>query len=143
MTMAVSVDQQSHPGPARWIAYAFGAGLPERYDEWVLFDTTSRTWWLRHLARALVQLAVPIAAISVFVPGPAWIRVTMVIAGTFMALIFSFGYMSETNDHRLVKAGYPTGYGEKVRSQRAIRAQHEQNAARRERIAARKAKRGR
>ncbi|MBV9594842.1 MAG: DUF5313 family protein [Actinobacteria bacterium] len=131
------------PGPMRWLGYAFGAGLPDRYDGWVLKDTTGRTWIWRHLARALVQLAIPITLIVTLVPGPAWMRATMVVAGLVMALIYSFGYMEETLDHRLEKAGYPAGLGVKIRAERSTRQQNEQNAARRERIAARRARRGR
>jgi hypothetical protein len=43
--------------PLRWIAYAYGAGLPPRYRTWVLHDVTTRTWVLRHITRSLVQFA--------------------------------------------------------------------------------------
>jgi hypothetical protein len=131
------------PRPLRWVGYAFGAGLPERYHEWVLRDVTARTWWLRHLARTSLQLAVPIAAVCVFTPGPPWIRIAMVAAGVLLAMIFSLAYMVETNEHRLVKAGYAAGTGERLRSQAAITAQRDGNARRRERAAQRRAKRGR
>ena len=129
------------PGVLHWLGYAFGKGLPERNRTWVLYDTTSGTWFLRHLARALVQLAVPIALVCVFLPGPAWIRVVTVLASSLMGLIFSFAYIVETTEHRLVKAGYPAGLGERARQQHALRSQNESSARRRERIAARAAKR--
>src|SRR5690349_21865603 len=50
------------PDPFHWILYAFGAGLPERNRAWVLHDVTAPTWFLRHLARAVVQL-VPVAVL--------------------------------------------------------------------------------
>jgi len=62
------------PNPIWWTWYALGGGLPPRYSAWVLHDTTTRTWALRHLVRALVQLAIPIAAVLVFMPGEFWIR---------------------------------------------------------------------
>src|ERR1700761_5730248 len=110
---SMSDSDRRRPNPLRWVAYALGAGLPERHDTWVLFDCTSRTWAWRHLARAMTQLAIPILAVLFVIPGPIGIRVGMIVAGTFMAMIWSFGYMDETIDHRLTKAGYPSGLGEK------------------------------
>ncbi len=130
-------EPRGRPSPWRWVGYAFGGGLPERYDGWVLHDTTAGSWALRHLARIAVQLLVPVIAVYVLVPGPAWMRATMVVAGSVMALIFGFAYIDETTDHRLVKAGYPSGFGQRSRESRAVQRQHEANAARRARIAAR------
>ncbi len=129
------------PGFVRWLGYAFGMGLPERYREWILHDTTGPTWIVRHIARALVQLAVPALAVLVLLPAPTWVRVLTVIAAGGPALMFSIGYIVETSEHRLIKAGYPGGLGESVRRERAARAQREQAAARRQRIAERAAKR--
>jgi hypothetical protein len=47
-----------------------------------------------------------------------------------MSLIYSLGYLVETTEHRLVKAGYPAGTGEAVRQQRAT-SQHSEATARR------------
>jgi hypothetical protein len=129
------------PGPFRWLAYAFGAGLPRRYREWVLYDTTGPTWILRHIARALLQLAVPATAVLVFIPAATWVRVLTVIAAGGPALMFAIGYIVETTEHRLVKAGYPEGYGERLRKDRALSAQRAATALRREKAAARLARR--
>jgi hypothetical protein len=104
-----SADPVVRPGPLRWIGYAFGAGLPERNRGWVLHDTTTGTWWLRHLARTLVQLAAPIALIAVLLPAPWALRLACALAGVLLALVFSLAYMSETTENRVVKAGYPAG----------------------------------
>jgi hypothetical protein len=129
------------PGPLAWLRYAFGAGLAPEYREWVLYDTTSSTWLLRQFARTLTQLSPAIAALLIFVPGPFWIRATMVVGGTAMALLFSAAYMTETLEHRLVKAGYPVGTGEATREQRAATTRTAELAQRRARIAARRAAR--
>jgi hypothetical protein len=141
-------DQQSaapgaprRPGPLRWLAYAYGAGLPDRFDEWVLRDTTSRTWAWRHLARIVVQVAPVVILILLLVPGPEWIRIGMVLGGGAMALIFGFAYAVETAEHRLMKAGYAVGTGERVRQQRTDRDRTAATARRREKIAARSARR--
>jgi hypothetical protein len=131
------------PGVVRWLGYLFGASLPERYREWVLFDTTGRTWILRHVTRGVLQLVVPIALVMVLLPAPLWLRILSCVAAGGPALLFSIGYLIETTDHRLVKAGYPSGYGEAIRKKRALEAQRTASARRRERAAARlQARRG-
>jgi hypothetical protein len=104
-----SAEPVRRPGPLRWLWYAVGGSLPPRHRSWVFRDTTSRTWVLRHLVRALVQLAVPIALVLLLLPGPFWIRGMAAIGGVLLGLIFSVAYMTETVEHRLVQAGYPAG----------------------------------
>jgi hypothetical protein len=141
MTKNESATDRSRPTALRWLGYAFGGGLPAANRTWVLYDTTCGTWYLRHLARALVQLAIPIVVVLVLLPGSAWIRVVTAGAATLLGLIFSMAFMVETTEHRLVKAGYPVGLGERTRQDQAIRAQRDASARRRERIAARAAAR--
>jgi hypothetical protein len=86
-----------------------GGGLPARHSSWVLYDTSTRTWALRHMLRSMVQLAVPIALVLILVPGPFWIRGMAALGGIFLALFFSLGYMTETLENRVVRAGYPAG----------------------------------
>lgn len=115
-------DERIRPGPLRWLAYAFGAGLPARHRTWVLHDVTSRTWFLRHLARALVQVAPVVALLwvlldPVFGLGPVitWSAITM---GAGMGLFYSAVFTWGATEHRAVKAGYPEGTAEAVRAQR-------------------------
>ena len=103
------------PGPLRWVAYAMGAGLPGRHRTWVLYDTTTGTWVLRHVARSLVQLAVPVAVVLLLVPGPSWIRGVAALGGLLLGLAFSIAYMPEATENRVKKAGYPTGTAQPVR----------------------------
>lgn len=124
------------PGPLRWVAYAFGAGLPARHDAWVLHDVSSRTWVLRHVARTLAQLAAPIAAVVLLVPGPLWLRCMTALSGVILGMFFSMAYMSETVEHRARKAGHPIGAAQAARDRRA--AERELFAARRRREAAAK-----
>jgi hypothetical protein len=141
MTRNQNAADRQRPAALRWLGYAFGGGLPAAHGSWVLHDTTCRTWYLRHLARTLVQLSIPIVLVSVLLPGSAWIRVVTVVAASLLGLIFSVAFMVETSEHRLVKAGYPVGLGERIRQDQAVRAQQDANARRRERIAARAAAR--
>jgi hypothetical protein len=138
---ATDLRRPRRPGSLRWLGYAFGAGLPNEFDEWVLRDTTSRTWVLRHLARALVQLAPVLVAVLVFVPGPFWIRGVGALGATAMAVLFCLAYMVETTDRRLTKAGYPSGIAEDIRRERSATARTEATARRRTKAAARRADR--
>ena len=111
---------RQRPGPLWWTWYAFGGKLPDRHGEWVLNDVTCRTWWLRHVARSLVQLA-PVAALLLVVLGPGGITYLGLAAGTILALIYSVAYIEETGEHRLGKYGYPVGTGREMRARRGRR----------------------
>jgi hypothetical protein len=101
--------------------YSLGGGLPSRYNSWVLHDTTCRTWAVRQVLRTLLVLSPLIAAVVVLPPAALWIRLLSALGGIIMALIFSVGYIVETTEHRLKKAGYPVGFGEQAREARASR----------------------
>lgn len=105
------------PNPAQWVWYAFGGKLPDRCAEWVLHDTTCRTWGLRHLARALTQLT-PFFLVLLLLPGPWSIRLPALLLGLFVALFYSFCYMGEMAEHRVIKHGYPPGMGRDTRALR-------------------------
>jgi hypothetical protein len=122
------------PNPWQWTRYAWGAGLPEDLNAWVLRDTTGRTWLLRVVARSLFQIAPGIILLLVVMPGAFWIRGVAVIGGTAMALFYGLAFSVGTAEHRLVKAGYPLNMGEDLRVQRSADAH---NAA----VRARQAKR--
>jgi hypothetical protein len=102
-------DPIVRPAPHRWVWYAFGGGLPARNRGWVLFDTTTSTWWLRHVLRMLVQLAVPIGLLLAFLPAGWGLRLACAGGGLALALFYSVAYMPEAVENRVVKAGYPVG----------------------------------
>src|SRR3954466_6789772 len=103
------VEPVVRPAPHRWLWYALGGRLPRRNRSWVLHDTTTSTWWLRHVARTFVQMAVPIALVLIVLPAPFGLRAAAAGGGIFLALIYSLAYMAETTENRVVKAGYPAG----------------------------------
>jgi hypothetical protein len=107
------------PGALRWLWYAMGGGLPARFSPWVLHDTSTRTWALRHVLRSFVQLAIPIALVLILVPGPFWIRGMAALGGVFLALFFSLAYMTETTENRVKRAGYPAGTAHAARDRAA------------------------
>lgn len=97
------------PGPLRWLWYAAGGRLPDRYRSWVLHDTTCRTWHLRHLVRTAAILTVLSGPIVLVVPGPLWLRLTALLLGWLVSLQYSLFVMEESVEHRVLKAGYPAG----------------------------------
>lgn len=133
-------EDRTRPGVLRWIAYAMGAGLPERHRTWVLFDTTTRTWVWRHVARTLVQLAVPIGLVLLLVPGEFWIRGLAALGGLILGTAFSLAYMTEAVENRVKKAGYAPGSAQAVRD-RAGLVREARDSERRRAAAARRAAR--
>jgi hypothetical protein len=128
------------PAPHRWIGYAFGGRLPERNRGWVLHDTTTGTWWLRHMARMLVQLAVPVALVVVLLPAPLPLRLAAAGGGVFLGLVFSLAYMSETTENRVVKAGYPAGTAQARRDEHSLVRQQRESERKRAAAAKRAAR---
>jgi hypothetical protein len=118
----------------QWLRYSVGGGLPDELSEWVLHDTTCRSWALRQVARSLLVISPLIVVLLVFVPAPFWIRALSALGGMLMSLIYSLGYLVETTEHRLVKAGYPAGTGAAVRQDQAVDHRSAATAARREKM---------
>ena len=109
------------PTAVQWLWYALGGGLPRELSPWVLADTTGRTWVLRHVLRALFQLAPVIVLCLLLPPVPFAYRVSAAVGGLLLGLGFSLFLMEQTVEHRLVKAGYPPGTAGRVRQERAER----------------------
>ena len=117
------------PNPVQWVCYAFGAGLPAEYREWVLHDVSTRTWALRHLVRTTVQLAPVALALFLLLPVDPWIRAGSVLAGALLGYFYSVAYMNESAETRVGKAGYPVGSAAATREAR--RAPDDEEARRR------------
>ncbi len=116
------------PNPVQWLWYALGGGLPRRLSPWVLADTTGRTWILRHMLRAVVQVA-PVMALCLLVPPVSLAyRLSAAFGGLMIALIFSMAFMTETIEHRAAKAGYPPGTAARMRAERAERERVERHS---------------
>jgi hypothetical protein len=129
-----SSPERRRPTPWQWLRYSLGGGLPENLAEWVLHDTTCPTWALRQVLRSLLVISPLIVVLLVVVPGPFWIRALSALGGMLMSLIYSLGYLVETTEHRLVKAGYPVGTGAAVRQGRAGDQRSAATARRREKM---------
>ena len=115
---------ERRPDPIHWLWYACGGTLPGRFHGWVLNDLTCRTWPLRHLIRALVQVTPVVVALLLLMPSvvPAPARVAAVLAGALLGLLYSGAYMYEICEHRVVKAGYPRGTAQRIRELRNAQA---------------------
>jgi hypothetical protein len=94
----------------------------------VLADTTRRTWIVRHLARAVVQMLPVVAICLVAVPVPLAYRLSAAAGGLLLGLMFSVAFMTETIEHRVAKAGYPAGTAARIRAERAERERVERRA---------------
>jgi hypothetical protein len=129
--------KRSRPGPLRWLWYAFGGGLPERYQDWVLHDTTSATWIVRHIVRSLLLLVIPVVAVLLFLPAATGLRVFTAFVAGGCGMLFMLVHIIETTERRLIRAGFAPGTAEATRHQRSVDTQRSANAARRERNAAR------
>jgi hypothetical protein len=106
----------------------------------VLHDTTTSTWWLRHVARTLVQLAVPIALVAALLPAPWALRLACSLGGIFLALIYSLAYMDQATENRVVKAGYPAGTAHAAREQAGLLRQQRESERKRAAAAKRAAR---
>jgi len=114
----VDTDRPARPDLLHWLWYAVGGGLPARYRDWVLRDTTAPGWWWRQIVRALVQ-ATPVGVIvGLLIPGSIGIRIMAVCGGIFVAMIYVLAFIDEAVEHRAVKAGFPRGYAKSIRDQR-------------------------
>ena len=119
--MRTEQRQRTRPTPLQWIWYALGGGLPRELSPWVLADTTRRTWVWRHVSRALVQLFPLLVVCVLLVPVPLAYRLSAAAGGLILGMLFSLAYMTETTEHRVVKAGYPSGTAGRVRADRVER----------------------
>jgi hypothetical protein len=111
----------TRPNPVQWVWYALGGGLPRRLSPWVLADTTGRTWIVRHLVRAVVQVLPVIVLCLVVPPVPLAYRLSAAFGGLLLGLMFSIAFMTETIEHRVTKAGYPPGTAARRRAERQER----------------------
>jgi hypothetical protein len=93
----------------------------------VLADATRRTWIVRHVARALVQL-LPVVVACLFVPVPFPYRISAAVGGLFIGLMWNAAFMTEAIEHRVAKAGYQPGLAARLREERSERDAQERRA---------------
>ena len=111
--------ERPRPGPLRWLAYTYGAGLPARYRGWVFHDVTGPTWIVRHFLRATIYMAPIVIAAALFLPLPAVVRVASLVGSMALGYIFSAAYIVEATERRMEKAGFAPGLAERTRRDRS------------------------
>ncbi|MDT4918548.1 MAG: hypothetical protein QOH89_3248 [Pseudonocardiales bacterium] len=130
----------TRPGPLWWLWYAIGGSLPARYSSWVLHDTTTSTWIVRHIVRSLLLLAVPVLLVIVWLPASTGVKLLIALTAGACGLMFQLVHTIETTERRAIRAGYPPGTAEVTRHQRAVNAQRVANDRRRTRNATRRSR---
>ncbi|RZS43207.1 hypothetical protein EV193_102186 [Herbihabitans rhizosphaerae] len=115
----------TRPGPVRWLWYAWGGRLPHAYREWVLYDLTRPTWVLWHGARALVQHSVWL--LLLLLPIPMSLRGPMVLLAMGVGLFYSFAFIEDASERKIVQHGYPPWLARAIREE-TPRADREQVA---------------
>ncbi|MDQ1745128.1 MAG: hypothetical protein QOE23_3467 [Pseudonocardiales bacterium] len=127
-------SRRRRPNAVQWLWYCLGGRLPAHLSGWVLYDTTSRHWAMRQVVRSTMVISPLILVLLLAVPGPFWIRALSAFGGLLMSLLYSLGFLTETAEHRLVKAGYPAGTGAEVRQRRAVEQRTTATQQRREKM---------
>ena len=141
-TEGVEPPPRVRPNPLLWLKYVAWGSLPPRYRGWVLYDTTCSTWVLRHFARLIVLVTLPVAALAIWLPTSGSVRALTCLTTGLCAVMFPGLYVNEATDHRLAQAGWPPSIGPRIRQARGTHGQSFANAARRERTAQRRVRRG-
>jgi hypothetical protein len=116
--------ETTRPGPVRWLRYAYGGRLPDRYREWVLHDATDRGWLARFalmvVAQTLPWLVVAFLVLVLLTPLPVGWALLAVGAALALSLFFTLTSADELTEARLVKHGFPAGTGKNRRKDRHV-----------------------
>jgi hypothetical protein len=92
------------PPPWRWLLYAVGFGLPERYDDWVFHDLNDSGWRLREVTRIML-LPIPFIVGAMFLPGDIGLRLMTASFLVIGPLFVGAAYSSEFRAYRLRQHG--------------------------------------
>jgi glycopeptide antibiotics resistance protein len=99
------------PGVLGWLAFAYGFRLPARNIHWVRHELTDAGWRWRTVLRNLV-VVVPVSVVlavllAVFLPGPLWISVMMVVLILSASVLAVALYADDIRAARLRQHGLP------------------------------------
>jgi Family of unknown function (DUF5313) len=131
------------PTLGRLVWYCFGGSLPSENHSWVLHDVTCSTWILRHFARWTMVIAPLFLLYIALMPMPFGTRMFTGVTFALGIYVMSTVFILIDTDRRAVRAGYAHSEPQAVRSKNSVERQRTANYQRRERIAERKARRGR
>jgi hypothetical protein len=136
----IATEEVVRPTPLQWLRYAYTGSVPAQNETWVLHDATSRTWVLRHIARYTVLVAPLVIAVLVFLPAPLPLRALSCLTAFLTMMIFYLGFITDSLERRVEKAGYPHGTAARVREKRGVQAQRDVAARGRARREARRSR---
>jgi hypothetical protein len=98
------------PGLLAWLRFAAGFRLPPENRDWVRHELTDAGWRLRtvvrHLAVIIPICAVLVVVLTVLLPAPAWLALTMValiLAGSVFTVA---AYADDLRASRLRQHGF-------------------------------------
>jgi hypothetical protein len=94
----------TRPPLHRFVLYAIGFRLPDRYDEWVFHDLNDRGWRLRVVAR-IAGLSVPFIVAIMFLPGALSLRLYTASFLLIGPLFIGAAYSDEFRAYRLRQHG--------------------------------------
>src|SRR5690242_7438749 len=114
-SLGIEAGPRVRPNPVRWLCYALWGPLPDTNRFWVLYDTTCSMWVLRHVERIVAIIALPVAAIALFLPTNGGIRALTATVTGLCALLLTVTWINEGTEHRLAQAGFPWGIGPQLR----------------------------
>jgi hypothetical protein len=129
------------PSVKNLIWYCYGGSLPPENHTWVLHDVTCRTWVLRHFARWSALILPLFVLYEIFMPTTGSIRLYTGITYSLGIYVLSLVFIMIDTDRRAVRAGYPHSLPQAIRTAAGVQRQRASNYERRERIAARQARR--
>lgn len=133
-SLGIEPTPRVRPGVLRWLWFAVWGPLPDRYRLWVLFDATTSTWVIRYFLRILTLIALPVAAIAIWLPGPGGLRALTAFVTGACAFFLTAVWVNEGTEQRLTQAGWRWGLGPELRERRAEMAHRLATMARRDRM---------
>lgn len=98
-----------NPGPLRWLWFAAGFRLPQRYADWVRHELTDAGWRWRTVLRNLA-IIVPVSLIVIVVlfsvlPAPTWLAVMMLALILTGSVFTTAAYADDLRVSRLRQHG--------------------------------------
>jgi membrane protein YdbS with pleckstrin-like domain len=123
--MQIATEDVVRPTPMHWLRYAYLGSVPAENETWVLYDATSRTWVLRHIARYVVLVAPIVIAVLIFLPAPFPLRALSCLTAFLTMMIFYLGFITDSVERRVEKAGYTHGTAARIREKRGLQAQRD------------------
>lgn len=106
------------PGLLQRVGYLLGKPLPPGMRDWVEWDLTGPGHSRRYFIRGLIPM-IPIFVALAFIPGPAWIRIGMILLLLIPFIYFQIALVGIFRRHLLRTNGLDPKLADKVKIERA------------------------